>query len=199
MVLLQNAQPRADRRSMCEDEYLPALRGRVADNQVLEPLELLVVNGHLVRGVLSAAKHSRAQANKQGLLGNEPRELRRGLAMNAHEGLQVCLVSREFIDPFKVVVATNDLVWHIEGRQEFGGQLMALGCTCEELVCLFWPYRLGLPQITQTDECGSNVSLVPLLEKWLDVVSACVVVIHLPWVEVEVSKNGNDELVLATV
>ena len=57
---LQHAQARADGRRMREDEDLPAVCRRVRLDNVLEPLELLVVDGHLVARVLCGAEDGRA-------------------------------------------------------------------------------------------------------------------------------------------
>jgi len=58
VVLLQHAKTRANGRSVCENEDLPALRRRVRRDQILEPLKLLIVDGYLVRGVLCRAEDS---------------------------------------------------------------------------------------------------------------------------------------------
>ena len=57
---LEHAQARADGRRVREDEDLPAVYGRVRLDNVLEPLELLVVDGHLVARVLCCAEDGRA-------------------------------------------------------------------------------------------------------------------------------------------
>ena len=57
---LKHAQARADGRRVREDEDLPAVCRRVRLDNVLEPLELLVVDGHLVARVLCGAEDGRA-------------------------------------------------------------------------------------------------------------------------------------------
>ena len=77
---LEDAQPGADGRRVGEDEDLPAVCGRVRRDDVLEPLELLVVDGDLVARVLGGAEDRRAEADAQGLLGDLPLELHGRLA-----------------------------------------------------------------------------------------------------------------------
>ena len=77
---LEDAQPGADGRRVGEDEDLPAVCGRVRRDKVLEPLELLVVDGDLVARVLGGAEDRGAEADEQGLLGDLPLELHGRLA-----------------------------------------------------------------------------------------------------------------------
>ena len=51
VALLQHAKARADDRGVREDEDAPAILGRVVLDGLLEPLQLLIINEHLVGGV----------------------------------------------------------------------------------------------------------------------------------------------------
>ena len=63
---LKHAQARADGRRVREDEDLPAVCRRVRLDNVLEPLELLVVDGHLQPGAGSIALGCRLDCTTRG-------------------------------------------------------------------------------------------------------------------------------------
>eukprot|EP00964_Phaeocystis_antarctica_P052407 scaffold30682_cov21-Phaeocystis_antarctica.AAC.1 len=69
--------------------------------------------------------------------------------MDAQHRIEVGLVRRELVDALEVVIAADDLVRHVEGRKELGGQLVARSGAREELVRLVrahlgWGLGLGL-------------------------------------------------------
>lgn len=87
VVLLQDAQPRADGWRVGKYEYLPAVVRRMRLEHLLEPRYLLVIDRHLVRCVLSCTEHRRAHADEERLVSDLPHELRRLFFMDATEGL----------------------------------------------------------------------------------------------------------------
>mmetsp|Transcript_57787 Transcript_57787/g.135683 ORF Transcript_57787/g.135683 Transcript_57787/m.135683 type:complete len:301 (+) Transcript_57787:764-1666(+) len=133
VVLLQHAQARAVGGGVREDEDLPALGRGVLLQDLLEPQHLLIVDGDLVRGVLGAPEHGRAEADEQRLLSDLALELRGLLAVLPEVHRQVGLVGIELVKTLEVMVAADDLVRHRERTEVFGRHLVALGGAREKL------------------------------------------------------------------
>mmetsp|Transcript_37820 Transcript_37820/g.96033 ORF Transcript_37820/g.96033 Transcript_37820/m.96033 type:complete len:301 (-) Transcript_37820:1-903(-) len=196
MVLLEDAQPRADGRRVGEDEDLPAVCGRVRRDHVLEPLELLVVDGDLVARVLGGTEDSRAEADEQGLLGDLPLELHGRLAMDAQHRFEVGLVRGELVDALQVMVAADHFVRHVERGEELGRQLMARGRASEEFVRLVRAYGLGLAKVTQAHERRRDAAALGILQNRHEVLPPGLIVLHLARVEVQVAQDCDQELVV---
>ena len=81
--------------------------------------------------------------------GEATRVKTRALAVDAQHRIEVGLVRGELVDALEVMVAADDLVRHVEGREELGGQLVARCGAREEFVRLVgahlvWGVGLGL-------------------------------------------------------
>mmetsp|Transcript_24257 Transcript_24257/g.55801 ORF Transcript_24257/g.55801 Transcript_24257/m.55801 type:complete len:245 (-) Transcript_24257:525-1259(-) len=133
VVLLKHTESGTHRRSVGEDDNPPALSSRVRLDELLEPRDLGIINGHLVRGVLGVTKDSGAEADQKSLLSDLAAELRGLLVVALQVDCQVLLVRRELVDALKVVVAADYLVRDSERAKVFRGQLMALSGACEQL------------------------------------------------------------------
>mmetsp|Transcript_3508 Transcript_3508/g.6415 ORF Transcript_3508/g.6415 Transcript_3508/m.6415 type:complete len:313 (+) Transcript_3508:763-1701(+) len=184
MVLLQHAQSRSVGRGVRKDKDLPPVGGWVVNERLLEPGELRVVDGDLVRGVLGLAKDGGSEAHQQRLVGNEARELRRGLAVLLHKDVEVLLVRVELVQALEVVVAANDLVGHAEAAQVLRGQLVALGGAGKELRGLLGSHGLGLSEVSQRAQRHVAVRLLALLQDGHPLRLARLVVLHLAGVHV---------------
>ena len=75
-----------------------------------KPVKLLLVHGHLVRGVGGAAEGRGAEAHDKDLGGDLVAELGGLLAEDLEICLQVGLVGLELVDALEVVVPANDVV-----------------------------------------------------------------------------------------
>jgi hypothetical protein len=91
------------------------------------------------------------------------------------------------------MIASDDLVRHPKGPEEVCGELVALGGPCEEFVRLVGPHRLALPQVPQAHDRAPDPALGCVLDDGLEVAPPRVVVLHLPWVEVQVWVKGNGD------
>mmetsp|Transcript_22489 Transcript_22489/g.66002 ORF Transcript_22489/g.66002 Transcript_22489/m.66002 type:complete len:270 (-) Transcript_22489:365-1174(-) len=148
VVLLQHPQPGAHRRRVRKDEELPALLRRLGGDKVLEPGELLVVDRHLVRRVLCAAEDGRRETDEDRLIGNLAHKLRRRLAVDAAEGLEVLCIGGKLVDALEVVVSAHDLVRHAKGGEVLGRMIVARRRPGIQLGRAL-PARLGLAQVAQ--------------------------------------------------
>mmetsp|Transcript_16867 Transcript_16867/g.39976 ORF Transcript_16867/g.39976 Transcript_16867/m.39976 type:complete len:305 (+) Transcript_16867:1062-1976(+) len=197
VVLLQDAESGAVGRGVGEDEYLPPLVGRVVLEGLLEPLALLLVDGDLVGGVLGVAEDGGGKADEEGLVGDLADEVGAGLFVGAEEQLEVLGVRGELVDALEVVVAADDLVGDAEGPEEVGGRLVADGGAGEQLAGVGGVVVavLGLAEVAQGAEGDVAVGLAGLAEDGQPLGPAGLVVLHLARVDVQVSQDGDAELV----
>mmetsp|Transcript_104045 Transcript_104045/g.279485 ORF Transcript_104045/g.279485 Transcript_104045/m.279485 type:complete len:543 (+) Transcript_104045:119-1747(+) len=149
VALLEDAERRANDRGVREAEDLPTFLIRMLLDDLLEPLQLLLIDGDLVRGVLRRAECSRAQAHDQDLLGDHVSELWRLLAQVVQVGLEILLIRAELVDALQVVISAHNVKLRTEAIQELARHLEALGGAREELLGLV--AILGLAQVSQGD------------------------------------------------
>lgn len=103
-----------------EDEYTPSLVGGIFLDQILEPIDLILVDDDLVTRVLGIPERRRAQSHEERLLGHPTAELGGFLAVQFHHPPQIARVGVEFVDALEVVIAAYYLVWNAEAAEEVG-------------------------------------------------------------------------------
>jgi len=144
---------------MRENENLPSLLGRMSLDQILEPINLALVNGHLVRCVHGITEKGGSHTHEQGLVRNLAAELRSLLIVRLQIHIEVLLIGLEFVQSLEVVVAPHDIVGNVEAAEEFGGHFVALGGAREKLRVGFGIVIaiLRFAEIAQRDE-GDTLS-----------------------------------------
>ena len=192
MVLLQHTKTTSIRRGMGEDKDLPAIISRVVLDNLLKPVNLVLVNSDLMGGVLDITENSGSHTYQKGLFRNFTVELRSWLSMSFQEHLKVSLISVKLINTLQIcglpvkqkqreidvsfdlcsirigkntptVVSANDLVWNAERSKELGSQFMALSGTGEKLIGFIGAHRLGLSQVSQRNESDIVAGVVFLM------------------------------------
>mmetsp|Transcript_32208 Transcript_32208/g.57774 ORF Transcript_32208/g.57774 Transcript_32208/m.57774 type:complete len:407 (+) Transcript_32208:2262-3482(+) len=169
--LLQGLEVAAQDGGMREDEDIPVL---VLLNGALKPLELRVINPHLVTAAGGVTESDRREADEDGVRGDLGAPVRLRV-----EGLLPCreilLVGQE-VHGLQVVVARNDVVRPAEARQEPLGPVEAL-----------LGARVGLVarQVPQGDDPGAG----GLVQVPLQVALAFVEQVHLRRVQVQVPQH----------
>mmetsp|Transcript_13471 Transcript_13471/g.52928 ORF Transcript_13471/g.52928 Transcript_13471/m.52928 type:complete len:586 (+) Transcript_13471:1619-3376(+) len=184
VALLEDAEAGADDGRVREAEDLPAVLEGVLLDGLHEPVELLLVDGHLVRGVLRVAELRGPEADDESLGGDLVAELRGLLAHVLEVRLEVLGVGGELVDALEVVVAADDVVLVAEAVEELAHHLEAVGGAGEELLGLV--DVLGLAEVAEGDEEGVG----RLVEDLLDVIAALVRVLGVARVHVEVAEDG---------
>lgn len=102
VIFLQDAETTSIGRSVGKDKDAPSVRGGMGLESFFKPVELRLVNGHLVRGVPGVAKDRGSETNEQGFFGNEAAKLGRRLAVHAQEHFQIALVRVELINALEI-------------------------------------------------------------------------------------------------
>mmetsp|Transcript_6402 Transcript_6402/g.9992 ORF Transcript_6402/g.9992 Transcript_6402/m.9992 type:complete len:229 (-) Transcript_6402:117-803(-) len=197
MILLDDAYTAPIRRRMRKHKDLPSILGLVCRNEVLKPVNLLLVNGDLVRSEFSFTEKSGAHTHKKGLLGNLTAELRSFLAVCFEVHLEVFLVGFKLIKSLKVVVSTDNVVRDAHGSEESSSHFMAHRGTGEEftvgigvVVTVF-----GLSQISKRDDGNISMFFLSLFEDWHEVALSRFVIFHFTGVDVQISQYSNYEFI----
>ena len=127
VILLYDAYAGTVGGGVGEYEYPPSPIGRMSPDQILEPIDLILVYDDLVTRVLGIPEYRRAQSHEESPLGHATAELGCILPVQFHHLPQIARVCIEFVDPLEVVIAAYHLVGHPEAPEEVGGHLVALG------------------------------------------------------------------------
>mmetsp|Transcript_87404 Transcript_87404/g.187457 ORF Transcript_87404/g.187457 Transcript_87404/m.187457 type:complete len:206 (-) Transcript_87404:258-875(-) len=172
---------------MRKDEDLPVLRRRMFLDDLLKPLQLLVIDINLVRGVGSIPEDCGAQAHYEGLLGNLVAELRRLLAQYAQIGFEVLLVCGELVNALKVVVPADNVILCPKAVQVFLDQFEAGGRAREELSRL--RAVLGLAQVSERNQEGAH----RLRQDLLHMLAPLIGVVHVARINVQVAQDAQCE------
>ena len=183
VALLEHAQARADHGRVREAENLPPVLVRVLLHGLDEPVELLLVHRHLVRGVRGVAELRRAEADDERLGRDLVAKLGGLLAHVLQVRREVLLVRGELIDALEVVVAADDVVLVPEPVEELADHLEALGGAREQLLGL--GAVLGLAEIAQ----GHQEGVGGLVQDLLDVLATLVRVLDVAGVHVQVTED----------
>mmetsp|Transcript_26417 Transcript_26417/g.57363 ORF Transcript_26417/g.57363 Transcript_26417/m.57363 type:complete len:250 (-) Transcript_26417:69-818(-) len=154
---------------------------------LLKPLELLLVNVHLVRGVGGIAEHRRADAHNQRLRGHHVGELGGLLAEDAQVRLKVLLVRLELVDALEVVVAAHNVEGDAKAVKILAHQREALTCARVQLLGLGAVLRLA--EVTKGDEEGVG----GVLEDGLHVLTALEGVLQVTRVHVQIAQDAQGE------
>mmetsp|Transcript_7703 Transcript_7703/g.16754 ORF Transcript_7703/g.16754 Transcript_7703/m.16754 type:complete len:232 (-) Transcript_7703:51-746(-) len=197
MVLLQHSQSTSIGRSMRENENLPSLLGRMSLDQILEPINLALVNGHLVRCVHGITEKGGSHTHEQGLVRNLAAELRSLLIVRLQIHIEVLLIGLEFVQSLEIVVAPHDIVGNVEAAEEFGGHFVALGGAREKLRVGFGIVIaiLRFAEIAQRDEGDTLSRCFGFLEDGEEVRFAGAVIFRLTGIDVQIADDGHDVLV----
>ena len=111
--------------------------------------------------------------------------------MNKHETVKgTC---RKFIDPFKIVVASNNFEGDFEAVQVIARQLEASGGTGEQLGSVRND-RLALSQIAQGHDAA--VGTVAILQNACEVLLSIDVIVHEARIKMQISQDGHRVLVI---
>mmetsp|Transcript_11364 Transcript_11364/g.22759 ORF Transcript_11364/g.22759 Transcript_11364/m.22759 type:complete len:294 (-) Transcript_11364:29-910(-) len=195
VILLQHPQATSIGRRMREHEHLPPiLRGMIL-HQLLEPIDLLLVDGDLVGRVHGIAEDRGAHAHQERLIGDLPAEIGGLLVVHPEVHFEVVPVGLELVQALEVVVPPHDVVGHSEGREELGGHLVAFRGAREELGGLLGPDGFGLAEVAEGDEGDVAVFAVGFFEDGEEVRAAHAVVFHFAGVHVQVAEDADDEFV----
>ena len=188
VALLEHAEAGADDGGVREAEDLPAVFVGVLLDGLHEPVELFLVDGHLVRGVGGVAELRGAETDDERLGGDLVAKLGGLLAHALEVRLEVRGVRGELVDALEVVVAADDVVLVAEAVEELASHLEAVGGAREELLGLV--HVLGLAEVTEGNEEGVG----GLVENLLDVPLALVGVLDIAGIQVKIAEDGEGEV-----
>ena len=133
VILLQHPQSTPIGRRMRKYKHLPTIISRMRLQNILKPIDLLLINRHLMRGIHGITKDSGAHAHQQSLVGHLAAELGSLLLVRSEVRFEILLVGFELVEALEVVVASHDIVGDMEAGEEFGCHFVALGGACEQL------------------------------------------------------------------
>mmetsp|Transcript_64610 Transcript_64610/g.140648 ORF Transcript_64610/g.140648 Transcript_64610/m.140648 type:complete len:204 (+) Transcript_64610:1132-1743(+) len=187
MNLLQHTQSGTNNRSVCEDENLPIIIRWVFPDDFLKPVQLLLIDVDLVRGVWGIAERSRSQAHEEGPFSHFVAEVRGLLPHQPQVGLHICLIGLELIDSLEIVVTADDVILHIKAVEKVTGQLEAGRGSREDLLRL--RAILGLTQVSQRDE--ERVDGLP--KGLFHVLAPLEGVVQIPRVQMQIPKDSECE------
>ena len=197
VILLQHTQSRSIRRRMRKYEDLPSILSLVRLHEVLKPVNLLLVNGDLMRGEFRITEKSGAHTHKKRLVSNLTAELRSFLVVCAEVNLEVLLVGFKLVKSLKVVVSTDNVVGDAHGAEKFSSHFVAHGGTGEKLTVGF---RIvvtvfGLAQISERDNGDISVLCLGLFEDWQEVALTSLIIFHFTRINVQISQYSNYEFI----
>lgn len=95
------------------------------------------------------------------------------------------------------MVAPYNFVGRAKRGEEFGGQLVACGGACEELLGFGRAHRLGFPEVAEAHDAGPDAPLHGVREDGLEVGPPSGVVLHRPRVQMEITEDGHHELIFS--
>mmetsp|Transcript_19692 Transcript_19692/g.31896 ORF Transcript_19692/g.31896 Transcript_19692/m.31896 type:complete len:266 (-) Transcript_19692:78-875(-) len=197
VILLQDPQSTSIRRSVREDEDLPTLVGGMRLDQILEPIDLLLIDRDLVTGVNGIPEQRGSHAHQQGLVGDLPAELRSLLPVRLEVRVQVLLVRLEFVQSLQIVIPPHDVVRDVEATEEFRRHFVTLGGPREQfriaLGIVIAIFRLA--EISQADDGNSLAVGLGLVEDGEEVGASGAVIFHFARVDVEIAQDGHDVFV----